>query len=130
MAKKLPLSSIIVSIILLFLVLPKNSFSQSNWDKLVPQAQKHYNAEQSAELSDLKILKINYLYTKSFYIERNKDNKNAPCELSNIDISKYNDLREQDRSRKIEVSGCKDFVVLLSWHDVEAAYKEIESQNK
>lgn len=130
MTKKLPFSAAIILVLFLLISLPKQSFSQSNWDKLVPMAQKHYSPEQARELPDLKIKQINFLFSKSFYLEKNNKRVYKPCDASIIDVENYNKYRLQDKIRKVEISGCTDFIVLLSWNDIEAAFKEMEASKE
>ncbi|MEI7595109.1 MAG: hypothetical protein WCK02_05120 [Bacteroidota bacterium] len=129
MTKKLPFSTVFILVLFLLIALPKQTFSQSNWDKLVPMAQKHYTPEQARELSEVKIKQINFLYAKSFYFERNDKLISKPCNTSTVDVEKYDRLRYQDKIRKIEISGCNDFIVLISLNDVKIALSKIE-ENK
>ncbi|MBU0488731.1 MAG: hypothetical protein KKA07_00485 [Bacteroidetes bacterium] len=63
---------ILLSITIGFLFVGTVMAQQDTRPVLDSRAAKHYTVEQVAEMSDVKILQLNFLYTSSFFIDKSK----------------------------------------------------------
>ena len=102
--------------------------------ELDQRAMNYYSEQQVAELSDLKIKQINYLYSNSFVVPEEMQEKINPEE---IDVRKYSKRRSkservkiyliaQGETRSEEQAFTENYILLKSIDELKDAYSQLE----
>jgi hypothetical protein len=99
----------------------------TNWDKLVPLAQKYYNRKQASTMPDLKIKQVNFLYSQSFIVSK------SDCKINEneLDFNAFNHLRKAGSRVKVPVAqkGCAAEIELLSIDELNSEFEKIKKEN-
>ncbi|MEI7597580.1 MAG: hypothetical protein WCK02_17675 [Bacteroidota bacterium] len=113
----------------IFLILGSILFAQKQ-SELVPMAKEHYTAKDILSLSPKDIEKINFYYTSTYNIDANNTYYqafiNKHCK-GIFDITYFENMRAKGYESWYtdeEFPGLK--ITLMSWNDIEKAYREIE----
>jgi hypothetical protein len=97
------------------------------------RALNYYSQEQIANMPDVKIKQINYLYQKSFVIPKEFE---AIINADEINIRDYSNLRLSDKRAKVFIKNTNAhseresensyYINLISIDELQQAYKEIK----
>lgn len=102
------------------------SVDATNWNKLVPNAQRVYSKKDASEFSLVKLKQVNYLYSNSFELG------SADCSTETINYAAVFSNRQDDKRVTVPVktkAGCTVNITLLSNNEVQKEFKKIETEN-
>ncbi len=100
--------------------------------KIDNRAYNHYTIEEIKQMPDSKIEKLNFLFNESFIIPEQMKNK---IKKEEIDVYSYSVFRKENE--RVEVSltitkeiVSKEYIILLSYKEMDEAYQKIDEKYK
>ena len=100
--------------------------------KIDNRAYNHYTIEEIKQIPDSKIEKLNFLFNESFIIPEQMKDK---LKKEEIDVYSYSVFRKENE--RVEVSltitkeiVSKEYIILLSYKEMDEAYQKIDEKYK